>query len=78
MSNTTTESTVGSRLAQARKEAGLTQRALGERVDCSLTTISDYETDRKIPSLPWLFNVARALGIAPCVLDRRLTDRLAD
>jgi len=59
---------LGQRLAQVRKEQGLTQTELADALDLSQAVIAEYEAGRKnIPT--WrLVNLAEALGVTPDVL----------
>lgn len=40
-----------SRLKRLRKEAGMTQKQLAEKMGCSYTTVSNFETGRNQPPL---------------------------
>lgn len=46
--------TLGSRIKEQRKKLGLTQPALAEKIDMSLNSIKQLETDRVKPSLETL------------------------
>lgn len=65
--------TVGQRLRSARKASGLTLQALANRIGSSRTVISKVELGANTPTLEWLYKVACALKIPPCLLDPRLT-----
>lgn len=54
---------IGSRLKQARSGAGLSTRALAEKVGVSAMAISKYETGKSIPSSPVLLGLAKALDV---------------
>lgn len=54
---------IGERIHQARKAAGLTLRALAEKVDISAMAISKYETNKSIPSSTVLLSLSSALGV---------------
>ena len=53
--------TVGTRVAQSRKEHGLTQEELAERVGCDRSNISRIERDRVRPSVKLARQLARQL-----------------
>ena len=53
---------LGKRIRIARKNKGLTQLALSERVHCSVSYLSYIETGRKCISLELLIDVANALS----------------
>jgi transcriptional regulator with XRE-family HTH domain len=53
---------VGARLRLARRLRGLKLKALAEKVGCSESLLSKYETGKAMPSLPMLHRLARALG----------------
>lgn len=50
------------RIKVFREAKGLSQRALGEMVGASQTSISEYEAGRKTPKLTTLVRIADALG----------------
>lgn len=54
---------IGERIQQARKAAGLSQRALAEQAGVSAMAISKYENNQSVPSSPILLALARALGV---------------
>lgn len=49
-------------LRQARRRAGLTQRALAARAGVAQPVIAAYESGRRQPSLPVLRRIVRAAG----------------
>lgn len=53
-----------SRLDQARKEKGLTQRELADRVGVTEVSMSRYINGARVPSGPIVVNIAKALGIS--------------
>lgn len=61
--NKTTEIFI-SRLDQARKEKGLTQRELADRVGVTEVSMSRYINGARVPSGPIVVNIAKALGIS--------------
>lgn len=54
---------IGERLKQARKAAGLSTRALGEKAGVSAMSISKYETGKATPSSQVLINLGKALDV---------------
>lgn len=55
---------VGENIRKYRKERGMTQRQLGERVGVHHNTISYYEKGINAPEQNKIFLIARELGIA--------------
>ncbi|MFL5796613.1 MAG: helix-turn-helix transcriptional regulator [Actinomycetota bacterium] len=53
---------IGRQVAQARRDAGLTQAELAERMGTTQSAVSRLESGRSVPSLPVLQKVARATG----------------
>ncbi|NVK41150.1 MAG: ImmA/IrrE family metallo-endopeptidase [Oceanospirillaceae bacterium] len=54
---------IGQRIQRARKAAGLSLRALGDRVGVSQTTINKYEKGDSVPSSGQLIKLSKALGV---------------
>lgn len=48
---------------QRRKELGMTQEDFAEKLDLNVNTIKYIEQGRRIPSLPMLFRIAKALQL---------------
>jgi transcriptional regulator with XRE-family HTH domain len=67
--------TAAQALRDARRRAGLTLRELADRADTSHSTLSAYESGRKVPTVATLERVLRAAGFA---LDLELTPRPTD
>ena len=61
--NKTTEIFI-SRLDQARKEKGLTQRELANRVGVTEVSMSRYVNGARVPKGPIVVNIAKALGVS--------------
>lgn len=55
--------TVAEKLRALREKAGLTQAAMAERAGLSLGTIRNYEQDLRMPTLPAVVKLARAVGV---------------
>lgn len=58
---------LGKRLAQVRKQQGLTQLEIAATLDLSQAVIAEYETGRKNIPVWRLVNLAEALGVEPNV-----------
>lgn len=56
--------TLGARMRAARLAAGLSQTELADRSGIPKPTLSRYENDHVLPSIPTLRRVARAMGHA--------------
>lgn len=55
--------TIGEKIKCFRKEAGLTQKKLGEISGTSETTIKQYESGKRQPRIEQLRRIAAALGV---------------
>ena len=55
--------TLGEKIKQARKKAGLTQKQLGETIGAAAVTIRQYEAGSREPSNAILIKLASALGL---------------
>lgn len=56
--------TVGQRIAQKRKELGLSQEALGERLGVSRQAIYKWESDAALPEIEKLVNLSREFSVS--------------
>lgn len=56
--------TVSSRLRQSRQRLGLKQIQLADRLGMKCSAISHFESGRRMPSLPNLIILTRALGVS--------------
>ena len=52
----------GKKLAEKRRESGITQADLGRRVGLVRTTIANLEAGRQSVSLPLLYRIVQSLG----------------
>lgn len=59
---------VGSRLAEARKDAGLTLRGLADAAGLGHVTVDNIEKDRHVPGIEIVERLSAALGVSPCWL----------
>lgn len=64
--------TIGSRIAQKRKELGLTQEALAAQLGISSQAVSKWENDISAPDISLLPALAKALN---CTTDELLTGK---
>ena len=55
---------VGARLAELRKERGMTQRELSKLLSVSVTTISGYENDQNNPNDEIKVHIARIFNVS--------------
>ena len=55
--------TTGQRVAQKRKELGLSQEALGERLGVSRQSIYKWESDSALPEVEKLVALSRLFGV---------------
>lgn len=55
--------TFGKRLRELRKEKGLTQKELGEKIGVGRTTISEYESGKIVPRQDGLVKLAEVLNV---------------
>ena len=55
--------TIGENIRQARKQAGLTQRALSELTGIAEPTIRKYEANKLNPKIETITKIARAMGL---------------
>lgn len=56
--------TIGQRIAQNRKNLGLSQEALGERLGVSRQSIYKWESDAALPEVEKLIALSRLFGIS--------------
>ena len=57
------EQTLGRRIQEARKAAGLSQESLGERLGVSRQAVSKWEADTSVPELENLIAMSRIFGV---------------
>ena len=60
--------TTGQRIAQKRKELGLSQEALGEKLGVSRQSIYKWESDAALPEIDKLVTLSRLFGLSVGVL----------
>jgi len=56
--------TMGQRLAECRKRAGLSQEALGEKLGVSRQAISKWEADAAVPEIDKLISLSKLYGVS--------------
>uniref|UniRef100_UPI00355C9ED4 DBP48 n=1 Tax=synthetic construct TaxID=32630 RepID=UPI00355C9ED4 len=54
---------IGKEVKERRKELGLTQRELAEKLGVSRSTVSDIENGRRLPSEELLKKIKEILGV---------------
>ena len=54
---------LGRRIQKVRKQKGLTQEQLAEKIRVSTTFIGYVETGYRVPNLKMIYKIARALGV---------------
>lgn len=57
------QATIGSRIARLRKEKGMTQEALAEKLGVSSQAVSKWENDMACPDISLLTTLADVLGV---------------
>lgn len=55
---------LGSRLQMLRKQRGITQKVLAERINKSVAAVSSYETNVQSPPLDVLISIASVLNVS--------------
>lgn len=55
---------MGDRIKEARRKAGLTQEQLAEKVDISLTYVSEIERGLKLPSISVFIKLIEVLNVS--------------
>lgn len=69
---------IGRRIKKARRDAGLTLKELGERLDWSISRLSNYEQGRRTPGPGEALRLARATNVSPswllCLDNAGITD----
>lgn len=58
------EKTVGERIAEMRKKAGLTQKDMARRLNVSDKSVSRWERDENLPDLYMALDIAKLFGIS--------------
>ena len=64
MTGRTSLSGVGKRIAEIRREVGMTQEQLAEKAEISVVHLSNIELGKKLPGLAVLIRIAEALEVA--------------
>ena len=59
---------LGTRIAALRREAGLSQAELAQRLQVSPSALGMYEQERREPSMQTLVKLARELGVSPLTI----------
>lgn len=58
-------SSVGKRIAAARKARGWSQQTLSDKISVGRSTVANWETDKVIPEAPSLLTMADKLNVNP-------------
>ena len=66
--------TTGQRIKEARKNAGMTQIELAQKLNIPFQSVSQWERDVRKPKVETLRRIANALGIQPWELDENASD----
>lgn len=69
---------IGSKLRALRKARGYSQQFVADRVGMKRSTISNYEIDRRLPSLTDLKRVADFYGVGLDYFDLSSTDNIEE
>lgn len=70
--------TIGSKLKSLRKAKGYSQQFVADRVGMKRSTISNYEIDRRLPSLTDLKRIADFYGVGLDYFDLSSTDNIEE
>lgn len=66
---------IGNRIRKYRKESGLTQERLAEKINVTKSRVSNWEQGINRPDADVIGNICRALNVSPSdLLDVHLTD----
>lgn len=71
-------SSIGSKLRSLRKARGYSQQYVADKIGMKRSTISNYEIDRRLPSLTDLKRVADFYGVGLDYFDLSSTDNIED
>ena len=55
---------IGKRIKNCRKELGMTQKDLAQKIGCAEITIRQYESGRNAPKIDTRIAIAKALGVS--------------
>lgn len=58
-------SAFGENLKRIRKDKGMTQKQLSDKIRISVPNISRWENNESYPQVIWVYEVANALGVNP-------------
>lgn len=70
--------TIGSKLKSLRRAKGYSQQFVADRVGMKRSTISNYEIDRRLPSLTDLKRLADFYGVGLDYFDLSSTDNIEE
>lgn len=69
---------IGSKLQSLRKAKGFSQQHVADRIGMKRSTISNYEIDRRLPSLTDLKRIAEFYGVGLDYFDLSSTDSIEE
>lgn len=78
LNNLSMDKSIGDNIKQFRKDKGLSQKALGEKIGVSQQMIAQYETNKREPKLQALIKIAKALEIPVLYLLANCSDMVLD
>ena len=62
--------TIGRKIRELRKKAGISQNELGKRLQISQQQIAQYESGKRAPKIETVEKIARALGVSvACIME---------
>ena len=78
LNNLSMDKSIGDNIKQFRKDKGLSQKALGEKIGVSQQMIAQYETNKREPKLQALIKIAKALEIPALYLLANCSDMVLE
>lgn len=78
LNNLSMDKTIGDNIKQFRKDKGLSQKALGNKIGVSQQMIAQYESNKREPKLQTLVKIATALDIPVFYLLSNCSDVVLD
>ena len=66
----------GKRIEQLRKNKGLSRKQLAQRLNCAESTVSNYESEERMPSLEKVVKIAAEFHVSVDYLIGRCVDEL--
>jgi len=70
---------IGTNLIRLRRDRGFTQESLAHECDLEVTTVASIERARRLPSVPTLVKLAKALKVTPNdILETTYSSRMTE